>query len=76
MTCPAHAERTRIEHRAVHVLNWTSAMDLGCWGFVMRQTCGYREQLNAARSFWQDTITNPGASWGFVVAAGHGVKVA
>ena len=48
MLCLSRAERTRVEHWAhrtlANALKTASAVDLGCWGFVMRQTCGYREQ--------------------------------
>lgn len=48
------AERTRTEHDRTLPTpqNWTSAVDLGCWGFVMRQTCGYREQHESCPLFW------------------------
>lgn len=62
----------------LNVFNWTSAVDLGCWGFVMRQTCGYREQhadcLPARPEL--KSITNQGPQIGDLLAStGHGVIV-
>lgn len=59
-------------------LKWTSAVDLGCQGFVMRQAYGYREQHRSLLPAFLDqaTITNLGHQIGHLFdPVGHGVKV-
>jgi hypothetical protein len=80
--CLTRAECLRAKHSARGTprrsFSWTSAVDLGCWGFVMRQTCGYREQHAGclpARPKLR-SITNSGPETRDLLApTGHAVKV-